>query len=454
MRFKKQLGLVVICILSISVLSQQVDKTKWRTNSNDKDGIVSIQNGQVEIVRSASYPDKSMLRAYQDINVTPGSVYQLSYQIKVAGHGSGRAVLYFCNKAGMWDLKNRLYVKSMQKCEFTQIKLKFTAPKSRIKVRIDLRAFINDTKVTYNAIQFDDMENITNIDAKIKTDKNPQSPAVIAKLKFSGFFGPVDKSRTLTAIINAENSYKGKYSWQQYKTLLNELSKSRYKVVPLKDFLSTVSSDKIIVAMRHDVDSHPEKALEMMDIELNYGLRSTYLFLHSAKYYGIVKDGVMIRNQGFDELVKEINKNGFEVGIHTDLFTMMWKYQFDPVAFTKAEIAYYNNLGIVITGSAAHGGANVINRKLNNKWIFADFGRCGNVTVNGRIYQYGKYKLSDFGLKYEAYKFSNDLYTGDIDRKYKSLPNPVSGIITKLASLNPGMRVIILTHPEHWGKPQ
>ncbi len=452
MKFTKIIGIMTSCLLSVGVLAQIIDNEKWRIQSaNAETGVVTIQGDQIELTRTEEYPAKAMLRAFQDVAVTPGTVYQLSYKIKVEGaRGGGRATVYFGTKAGSWA-KQRGYAPNMRQGDFTPVMLKLTAGDDIIKFRIDFRAFGTEAKVTYKEIKFEQLGGVK--PASSLAAKSESTTAVPAKLKKEQLLGPANKSKTLTAIINAENSYQGKYSWQQYKTLLDELSKPRYKVVSLKDFSATVDSSKIIVAMRHDIDSHPEKALEMMDIELSYGLHSTYFFLHSAKYYGTVKNGVMVRNQGFDELVKDIYKNGFEVGIHTDLFTMMWNYQFDPVAFIKAEIAYYKQLGIPIIGSSAHGASEVIKRKFNNKWIFADFGKHGNVTVNGKIYQYGKYTLSDFGLKYEAYKLRNDLYTGDIDRKYKKLPDPVNAIITKLASLSPGKRVIILTHPEHWGKP-
>ena len=313
--------------------------------------------------------------------------------------------------------------------------------------------FLGDTKVFCKDIKVEISNNTAKEDAKNMAGKNSIKPATVACFKKSGFFGGADKDRTLDVIVNAENSYNGKYTWAQYRNILGELSKERYKVVPLKDFRSTIDQDKVVVAMRHDSDSHPEKALGMMKIEQEYGIVSTYLFLHSARYYGTVRNGVMHRNCGFDELVKDIYKNGFEVGIHTDLFTMMWKYQFEPRAFIKEEIAYYKKLGIPVSGSAAHGAGNVLRKKLNNMWIFADFGKSGTVTVDNKIYHYGKYNISDFGFEYEAYKLKRDLYMGDIGRQDKASQASIDkDIIAKLKSQKPGNKVIILTHPEHWGK--
>lgn len=273
-----------------------------------------------------------------------------------------------------------------------------------------------------------------------------------AVLKKNNFFGKPDPLMTMEKIVEVgkKSHLNGKFSWDDYRALLTELSKSRYKVVSLKDFASTDAKDVIVVGMRHDSDARPDKALIMLGIEKEFGIHSTYFFLHSDEYYGRVKNGIMIRNQGFDELVQEIYKEGFEVGIHTDLFTMMWEYQFDPVSFVKAEIAYYKNLGIPIIGSTAHGAYKVIHEKVNNTWIFSDFGRPGSIIYNGYKYEYGKYSIADFCFSYEGYALKRDYYTGDIDRSLRG--KPASALIEKIKKIKSPAKLMILTHTERWGR--
>jgi hypothetical protein len=275
-----------------------------------------------------------------------------------------------------------------------------------------------------------------------------------AQLKTTGFFGDPDKKRTLDVIIKTERPYDGKYTWEDYRLLLTELSKSRYKVLNMKDFATDRSNHKIVVGMRHDIDSHPEKALQMAEIEKDNNIPSTYFILHSAAYYGTVKNGVMNRNQGLDNLVKKLYKNGFEIGIHTDLFYMMWTYQYAPVSFIKEEIKYYDKLGIPVKGSVAHGSRNVLTKGVNNMLIFSEFGKKGSITVKDQIYTYGENSITDFGFDYEAYWLLRQKkagQTGDIDRRFKG-KSKIKEIIDYLAKLKSPSRIVILTHPEHWGK--
>lgn len=276
-------------------------------------------------------------------------------------------------------------------------------------------------------------------------------PPVSAVLKTSGFFGAADHSLSLADIVLAGPPDSARFTWADYDKLLAEITKPRYRVLPLKDFATDATTDKVIVGLRHDIDSHPEKALVMADLETRTGMRSTYFLLHSALYYGTVKNGLMIRNAAIDDLAKQLHDRNFEIGIHTDLFTMMWDYQFDPVAFIQAEIAYYKDMGIPVVGAAAHGNAAVIGKSVNNMWMFSEFGKHGTITVNGKIYEYGNHGIADYGLTYEGYHLRRDAYTGDIDPRFKG--KPVDDMIAYIASLPTGSRLIILAHPEHWGAP-
>lgn len=274
-------------------------------------------------------------------------------------------------------------------------------------------------------------------------------PPVSAVLKTAGFFGAADHTLSLVDIVRQGPPDSARFTWADYDKLLAEITRPRYRVLPLKDFAADATTDKVVVGLRHDIDSHPEKAMTMADLETKAGVRSSYFFLHSASYYGIVKDGVMIRNAAIDDLAKQLHDRGFEIGIHTDLFTLMWDYQFQPTAFIREEIAYYKTLDIPVVGAAAHGNATVIGKSVNNMWMFSEFNKKGEIIVNGKIYEYGNHSIADYGLAYEGYHLKHDAYTGDIDERFRG--KPVEDMIAYIASLPPGSRLIILTHPEHWG---
>jgi len=270
--------------------------------------------------------------------------------------------------------------------------------------------------------------------------------ATPAALKTGPCFGEPDNTKTLVEIDAEDRPHRESYNRDDYRKLLTELSNPRYEVLPLRDFDQHADSttDKVVVALRHDIDSHPLRALRMAELEKELGIRSTFFILHSANYYGTVKDGVMIRNGAVDKLAKQLNDMGFEIGIHRDLFNMMWKHQFEPRAFMNEEVAYYKTLGIPVVGSAAHGDQTTISRKLNEKWIYSDFGKTGAYVLEGKAYPYGEFPRKDFGVAYDAYLLKTNAYISDIQRKS---PEEMA---STLAKLPPGSRVQILIHPEHW----
>lgn len=268
------------------------------------------------------------------------------------------------------------------------------------------------------------------------------------KFKTSTFFGVPDYTKSLEQINAEDRTYHGKYTWKDYQKLLNELSKQKYRVLPLREFMKDRSTDKVVIGLRHDSDHHPLKALQMAEIEKNAGIRSSYFLLHSAKYYGAVRNGIMVRNGAIDNLAMQLHEMGFEVGIHRDLFNIMWNHHFDPRSFMKEEVSYYRGLGIPVTGTAAHGDRTTIGRKLNERWIFSEFGKTGVFVLNGTSYPYGEYAVRDFGVEYEAYLLKYKAYVSDTAGK------PVEEMIEALARLSPGTRCVILIHPEHWGKPE
>lgn len=280
----------------------------------------------------------------------------------------------------------------------------------------------------------------------------PAAEVPAAALRQADFFAPDDApGLSLAQIVQAERRYDGVHSWDDYRGLLAELARPRYRVLTMAAFAAAPADpQRVVVAMRHDIDSHPEKALAMAALEEAAGLRSTYFVLHSAAYYGEVRDGRLRRHAAIGALAQELDRRGFEIGIHHDLFSMMWRHGFAPEPFLREEIASYRALGVAVTGAAAHGDGTVIARGLNNMWIFAEFARSGASVVEGRSFPYPQATVAGAGLAYEAYLLRRDESTGDIDARLKG--RPAAELTALLAALPIGRRAIVLTHPEHWGR--
>ncbi len=153
---KKCLSFTLLCLLFVGAIAQELKSSKWIAQSNNKsDGAVEIGADEIELVRGSQGAGKYMLRAYQDINVTPGTIYQFSYKIKVEGAGHGGGLIYQGNRQGKWDEKNIKYAPRKKKCEFTEVKINLTAKADTVKFRTALLASGVNTKVTYKDIKLE-----------------------------------------------------------------------------------------------------------------------------------------------------------------------------------------------------------------------------------------------------------------------------------------------------------
>ncbi|MFC1583844.1 hypothetical protein ACFL4U_04075, partial [Candidatus Neomarinimicrobiota bacterium] len=257
----------------------------------------------------------------------------------------------------------------------------------------------------------------------------------------------------IEALVRNNQDQRAVFSYLEYETLLQELTNPRYIVLPINEFRTTFDSSKIIIGMRHDVDTHPFKAQEMLALENEYGIRTTYYIMHSAAYYGARRDTGYKRHACMGAIYQQIADGAGEFGVHNDLIAMMCMYDIDPLQFQIEEIEYYTSLGITIYGSAAHGSTLVINLGLSNRWIYSDFHAYGTFNYKGKTYEYGRYSLADFGLRYEAYSTQWNDYLSESGGRW-SRGTSTTDIIRRLQSYEPGARVQILTHPTWWGKEQ
>jgi hypothetical protein len=251
--------------------------------------------------------------------------------------------------------------------------------------------------------------------------------------------------------IRAENDWRAVFTWDQYTELITVLSDKKFLVLPLNEMRSTFDSSLVVVGLRHDIDIHPFKALEMSDIEKLFNLRATYFVLATAEYYGTVANCEIIRRPEMDYVYKELYNKGAEIGIHNDLLTLMISYNINPKIFTLEEINHYATLGIPVYGSAAHGSQIARDLNVSNFEMFSDFATRDSVTYNSIKYPVGKYSLKDCGLEYEAYHIRYDQYYSESGGKWND-PAGFTGILEKLKSSKPGDRIEILTHPCWWGK--
>src|SRR5205085_4117064 len=98
-----------------------------------------------------------------------------------------------------------------------------------------------------------------------------------------------------------------RFTYAEYARFLDRLGDRH--VVPMREFARGAGD----VALRHDVDSRLDSALELAGVEHDRGLRATYFVLHTAPYWDDAE--LVPKLRGLQEL-------GHEVGFHNDLVTL------------------------------------------------------------------------------------------------------------------------------------
>ena len=256
--------------------------------------------------------------------------------------------------------------------------------------------------------------------------------------------------KELESVIRTKQDPRATFTFEQYEELLSVLDNDKFVVLPIKDFKDSINDEKVLIGLRHDIDCHPFKALEMAKMEKNHGFRATYYFLASAAYYGEFTDGAIKRKSCMEKIYKEIHSLGTEIGIHNDLISIMILHGINPYTFNHNELSFYNSLGIEVVGTAAH-GSHITAVTAMNYEIFSDFAQVTSIEYEGQTYEIGQHSLEDFGFDYEAYFVYFDHYYSDSSKNWTE-EGEFESFLETLGNSKPGTKIQLLAHPVWWGK--
>jgi len=256
------------------------------------------------------------------------------------------------------------------------------------------------------------------------------------------------------------------WSYYRYEQLMKELSdSSHYVVVPLRDFDSTISDERIVVGLRHDIDHDLEGALKMAEIERRYGLKSSYYVLHTAPYYGITGKGFAEHNETILPVLHKIQDMGHEIGFHNDLITLQVVYGINSTKYLHDELTWLRSNGINVTGTVAHGGYYRSKYGYQNYYFWARHTdrpvekfynaskiksyNVSKVHVENITHIIKTHSLEEYKLSYEGYFMKTSyVYYRDSCGRWWYAGDPFH----ELKHHKKGDRMIILTHPVHWSE--
>jgi hypothetical protein len=243
---------------------------------------------------------------------------------------------------------------------------------------------------------------------------------------------------------------------RHYERLLDRLSDtSRFNVVPLVEF-DRAPRDRVVVALRHDIEERFASALEMAALEERRGMRATYFILHTAPYYADVGWQQAEHHESLIPGLRRLQDMGHEVGWHNDLVTLQCVLGIDPREYFAGELEWLRGHGVEVRGASSHGSYWAHRLRFHNNYFFADFedelhdGFPNNdaVPVGERRCELSKGRLAEFGLEYEAYHLGEDHYFSDA--RFDAGGNRFHTDEIDLDALRPGERAIVLTHPDYW----
>jgi len=242
------------------------------------------------------------------------------------------------------------------------------------------------------------------------------------------------------------------FTYDQYRSLLKELAKDKYIVLPINQYRKYKSASKVLIGFRHDVDWHPFKAVEMARMEKEYGLFSTWYILPTAPYYGKYELNEINPFNCMAPVYRELQNLGGEVGIHLDLLTNMVIQHLDPMVENRNNLKYFRNIGIHIYGASAHGSAIAQKTRINNYEMFSDFTTRKFFTYDNERFYVGQYTMKQYGYEYEAYHVDYSWYFSDVGGKWNVKDGSFNALMEQLKSAPNGTRIELLVHPVWWGK--
>ena len=221
-----------------------------------------------------------------------------------------------------------------------------------------------------------------------------------------------------------------------YKELLETLKEINYQFITVEEyFTSNYDESKPFIMMRHDVDRHPNRSLEMAKLEKSLGLKCTY-------YFRTIPQTLK------PETIKAIADLGHEIGYHYESLAETNGNYEKALEDFKSNLSILNEL-YPIKNIAMHG-------RPTSKW-------------DSRLL-WEKYDYKEYGILSEPYfdiDFNKIFYTTDagrswnneainlrdrVDTKFNFSFVHTSEIINAIKQGDLPSKIMINIHPEHWAK--
>lgn len=216
--------------------------------------------------------------------------------------------------------------------------------------------------------------------------------------------------------------------FDDFFTLLNGLD-----IQPIEEDINGFG----FVNIRHDVDDDLGASVDFAEAELDLLIRSTYFLLDTAEYWG---------RKMYDQ-VAQIAMLGHEIGWHNNAIASFYRHG-TPIRQTIEEatyMLYWLDLTSAI-GTASHGDPLCYEKNFLNYYIWDGVPK----QKGWDNFDFPKFKLDDFGLKYEAYFTGHTHYISDSGGQWRQDNKAVVDDFRKRLSNGEQVKLQVLIHPQWW----
>ena len=226
------------------------------------------------------------------------------------------------------------------------------------------------------------------------------------------------------------------FTLSKYKKLIEAITFTDYMTTTIHDYLQS-TPDKCII-IRHDVDRAVNRALDMAQLEQEYGITSTFYFRYTNDVF-------------HPGIIQEIADKGHEIGFH---YEVLDKAKGDPLKAIKIfekELNQFREI-VNVTTICMHGNpfARWSNYDLWNRYNYNDFGIIGepylSIDYNKVLY------LTDTGRTWADLKIRVKDVVKSIDRHNHISNKKISSTddIIGLIQTENIPQICILAHPNRW----
>ena len=222
-----------------------------------------------------------------------------------------------------------------------------------------------------------------------------------------------------------------KFNGRDYKELISSID-GDFRFFPA---VGTDRPDGRVVYLRHDIDGRPELAAEMALLELEMGIRSTYFVLNTHPYWK--------KEAELEKVIDTILGCGHEIGWHNaavEEWFLDGKVRPMREYFTEPLQVLRERYGVPVRGTSAHYVSKPNDQTFRNYNAFnLPFRNYSQIPLE-------QYDLSEFGLEYETYFVTYDIYLCDSGKAWNEDPDAVIGLFNRMKN----SILQLLIHPQWW----